>query len=91
MAKSDTGWSTILSDSDRVAGKASDVLSADYSDTTSTTGGNNVEGYGIPPGNQFGTGGTQVGVSGSGITAQNTAPAAPPKKSNAPAAPAKGH
>jgi hypothetical protein len=82
MAKSDSGWSTILSDADRVAGKASDVLSADYSDTTTTTGNSSTEGYGIPPGNQF-------GVSGGGVNAQATTPTPPPKKSNAPTTPAK--
>jgi len=89
MAKSDSGWNTILSDSDRVAGKASDILSADYSDSTTTTGGGTTEGYGIPAGNQFG-GGNQVGVSGNGVNAQNTTPTPPPKKSNAPTTPAKG-
>jgi hypothetical protein len=80
MAKSDTGWSTILSDADRVAGKASDVLSADYSDTTTTSGSPSTEGYGIPPGNQF-------GVGGNGVNAQVNTPTPAPKKSNAPTNP----
>jgi hypothetical protein len=83
MAKNDSGWSTILSDSDRVAAKASDVLSADYSDTTtSTNGADGAIGYDIPPGTQFP--GSTTGVQGSGINAQNTTPNPPPKKSNAP-------
>jgi hypothetical protein len=84
MAKSDSGWNTILSDSDRVAGKASDVLSADYSDTTTTTNNGTTGGYAIPPGTQLGAPNNQVGVGGNGINAQNTTPNPPPKKSNAP-------
>jgi hypothetical protein len=78
VAKTDQGWTTIQSDADRVAGKASDVLNADYGDAvTSSNSTDTTPGYGIPAGNQFGT-----GINNGGINTGVAQPAVPPKVSN---------
>jgi hypothetical protein len=86
VAKTDQGWSTIQSDADRVAGKASDVLNADYGTAVTSSDSTDLNpGYGIPGGNQFGT-----GINGGGVNAQVTQPVPPPKTSNAPSRPNTG-
>ncbi len=42
LAKSDKDWGAILNDADRVAGRASDVLNADYGSAVSDLGGTSV-------------------------------------------------
>jgi len=81
LAKTDKGWSTILSDADRVASRASDVLNADYG-TTTTTGTN------LTTDTTNGLGGVTNQTPqfpGNDLSAQNTQPNTPPKRSNGPA------
>jgi hypothetical protein len=54
LAKSDKDWGAILNDADRVAGRASDVLNADYGSATSNTTYDNGAGSltGLPAGTQ---------------------------------------
>jgi hypothetical protein len=86
VAKTDQGWTTIQSDADRVASKASDVLNADYGVAVTSSDSTDMQpGYGIPGGNQFGT-----GINGGGVNAQVTQQGAPPKTSNAPSRPNTG-
>jgi hypothetical protein len=66
LAKSDKDWSTIISDSDRVAARSSDVLNADYGVATSS--GSTVTDTG---------GGIGVGVGLGGSTFDGTTPAFP--------------
>jgi hypothetical protein len=82
QAKSDKDWNTILSDADRVAGRASDVLSADYGTGSGTGSTIDTSGYNGIPNAQY-PGGMNVGVNGGGVTATATATAGPPKTSNA--------
>lgn len=63
VAKTDQGWSTILSDSDRVAGRASDLINADYGQTLTTTTDPNQQGYMFPNGTQQGTTGIGTATS----------------------------
>jgi hypothetical protein len=86
LAKSDKDWNTIISDSDRVAARASDVLNADYGGTT--TNGSTVTDNGP------GLGGT--GISGTGIGNQqlgtpyypgNTIPQQPVQPTSPPSTP----
>jgi uncharacterized phage infection (PIP) family protein YhgE len=81
LAKSDSGWTTILSDSDRVASRASDVLNADYGQAVSSSSSTD-SGF---------SGYQQTGVLNQfpgGYT--NTTPAIPPKRSNVPTKPKTG-
>jgi hypothetical protein len=69
MAKTDKDWPAILSDADRVAGRASDILNADYGQTTSqeNPGGYNSGSYTGQP------------LGGTGIPTTPVTPPKPPK------------
>ena len=59
LAKTDKDWTTVITDSDRVAARASDVLNADYGSATST--GSTVTDTGV------GSSSTNTGTSGTGL------------------------
>jgi hypothetical protein len=80
VSKSDKEWSSILSDADRVAGRASDVLSADYGSSTIDNSGVSItDGNGITTLQQ--TNGIQAGGQ-SGQFPTNTPTPTVPKKTN---------
>ena len=80
MAKTDKDWSTILSDADRVSGRASDVLSADYGTSTSSSSSTSING--LDP--------SQQAALQNQFPGANTTPIVPPKRSNAPSKPKTG-
>jgi hypothetical protein len=95
ISKSDKDWSPILSDSDRVAGRASDVLSTDY--TTDLTGGTGViDTSGLNTyQNTYQQGGAGISTSVTTTAPPTnvtppTPPAAPPKKPVSPIRPKPG-
>jgi len=82
LSKSDKDWSTIISDADRVASRASDVLNADYGGTTSSGSTVNDGGGGIGLGvdNQQ-LGGNPLYPSGGTAPPQPTTPPETPSPS----------
>jgi hypothetical protein len=90
LAKTDKDWSTIISDADRVAARASDVLNADYGGTT--TSGSTVTDNGSGIGNGIGVGIGGNSLSGtSPIYPGGTTPQVPqnPRSTNPQAQPTK--
>jgi len=83
MAKTDKDWSTILSDADRVSGRASDVLNADYGQAVTSSSADTTTG--LDPSQQSGLNSQYPG--GMGINASNVTQTPPPKRSNAPSKP----
>jgi hypothetical protein len=80
ISKSDKEWSSVLSDADRVAGRASDVLSADYG--TNTTDNSGVS---IGDGNGINTLQQSNGIQAGGQSGQfpvNTPTPSAPRKTN---------